>query len=365
MTLEDLQDIMVTCPNLESLSMMIEARYAVSTKHRSVEHQQYDAKQCNASSFLRLRELHLSGEVSIRSEEACLAFLTAFQWSTLKRLTLSGSRLAELLLSQFGAEMTSLRSLRIAVFPPQHHFFWTAPEQNLSAISEFLATKCLMELELDGFSKDLPIKLAASPKLRKLRLHSWEVDPAGAQANLKSAHDIREIAALAPNLEHLMLDVAQVSKLWHPTAIPGVDVDVHVYQIFDALSQLTQLKILHLFPRFCTLDDNGRASWQQAIEDDGQAVRIFKHLKAMQSSLELLILSSDNVVARVADIDPMRWTVCQVGETILLRVRQANKEYEQQQIWQGQRRLRTEIKRHSYFDPYLDGLGPRRPRHQS
>ena len=365
LTLEHLQDIMETCPKLESLSLMSETRSAVANRHRKVDHNQYDANQRNASSFLQLRELHLSGEESIRTKEACLVFLRAFQWSRLERLAISGGSLAELILSRFGAEMTSLRSLRVAVFPSPTTFSWTAPEQTHSAVSEFLATKSLMELELDGFSKDLPMELAASTKLRKLRLHSWEADSAGAQAHLRSAHEIRAITALAPNLEHLMLDVGSVSKLWHPTAIPGVDLDVNVYQMFDALSQLTRLKILHLFPRYCTLDDNGRNSWKQAIEDDGQAVRIFKHLKAIQPSLELLILSIDNVIARLADIDPMRWSVCQIGKTILLRVRQANKEYEQQQIWQGQRRLRTEIKRYSYSDPYLDGLGPRLPSQQS
>ena len=361
LTPEDVHGIMMICPNLESLDLMIEPRRALAIKHPSVDHHAYDLKQSNAGSFLQLKELQLSGSVFTRNQEDCLRLLTAFSWPSMERLSLSGGSLIECLLPRFGAELTSLRSLRITFFPLHSNGSWAAPEQTLSAVSEFLATKSMVELELDGFGKDLPIRFVASMKLRKLRLHQCEIGATSAQVNLRSAHEIRELAKMAPNVEHLMLDVGQISKLWHPTAIPGVDVDVHLYQIFDALSTLPHLKILHLFPRFCTHNDNGRVLWRQAIEDDGQAVRIFKHLKAIHSSIEVLILSSDNVVARLADIDPMSWTVCQIGDTILLRVRQANKDYEQKQIWQGQRRLRTEIKRRFFSDPCLDGLGPSLP----
>ena len=343
-TLEDLQGIMVTCPKLESLSLTIQPQCTFALKHRTVDYHEYNGKQRNVSSQLQLRELQLGCCVSSKNEEDCLIFLTAFDWSSIEKLTLFGGGLAELLLPRYGAEMTSLRSLCIRIFPRAQSLS-RAPEQSLLAVSNFLATKSLVELELDGFSKELPLRLVASTKLRKLRLHSWETDPDTAQANLRSALDIRELAKLAPNLEHLMLDVGNIGKLWQSTAILGVDVDVHLYQIFDALSQLRHLKILHFFPRYFSHYVSGRAVWQQAIEDDGQAVRIFKHLKAMRPSLELLILSSDSPVARAADIDPMSWAVCPLGDTILLRVRQAKKDYEQKQIWQGQWRLRTEIRR--------------------
>lgn len=347
-TLEDLQCIMLTFPKLESLSLMIQPRCTFALKHFTVDHHENEVR--HLSSGLQLRELRIGGCVSSEIKEECLRLMTAFNWSSIEKLKLSGGGLAELLLPRYGAEMTSLRSLHISL-PPWVRSPRIAPEHSRLAVTNFLTTRSLVELELDGLNEDFPLRLVASTKLRKLRIHSWESKRDMAQANLITAPEIRELAELAPNLEHLMFDVGHVGKLWQPTAIPGVDVDVHLYQIFDALSQLRHLKILHFFPRYFRRPENGRVVWQQAIEDDGQAVRIFKHLKAIRPSLELLLLSSDNHVARMASIDPMSWIVCPLGETILLRVRQANKDYEQKQIWQGERRLRTEIRRYPSLQP--------------
>lgn len=359
--LENVRGIMATCRSLDTLSLVGQPERAIPARHDFFGRPEYKCNGDNTNCLPPLKELQLNVllGVSKRSEENCLSLLTGFQWQSIEKLAITSERLIDVLLPRFGAEMTSLHSLRISALPPPVHGAWATSEQSLLAVSEFLATRPLVELELDGFCKSLPMRLVASGKLRKLRLHMWEMDHVTAQANLRSAQDVRELADLAPNLEHLMLDVAHVGKLWHPSAIPGVDIDVHLYQLLDALTKFRRLKTLHLFPRYYKPDGNGRGFWQQAIEDDGQAVRIFKHLKSMQPSLELLILSSDNVIARSADIDPMSWTVCQLGDKILLRVRQANKDYEQKQIWHGERRLRTEIKRYSYSKPYLDGVGPR------
>ncbi len=363
-TLEDVKGLLVACPNLESLSLTFQPQCPHLVSHNMDYCYRYNRNGDDARRLSRLKELHLNGTpgMSIVNEEHCLSFLTAFQWSSIEKLSISNERLVEILLPRFGNMMDKLRSLRVSLFCSKMYKTLAASEQAALALSKFLATKSLVELELDGFTKDsIPVYLVGSLRLRKLRLHMWEKDPATAQANLRSAKDIRKLAELAPNLEHLMLDIGRVGKLWHPTAIPGVDVDVHPYQVFDALSKFSRLKVLHLFPRFHAGDPNGQGSFQQAIQDDGQAVQIFKHLKAMRPSLELLILSSDTVVAwfAFADVDPMSWKVCQWGDNILLRVRQANKDYEQKQIWQGQRRLRTEINRYSYCKPYMDGVGPR------
>jgi hypothetical protein len=358
---EDVQSILAVCPNLQSLRIMIQQRSAIHTRSRRLIVYGYESNSDDASSLPPLKELYLNGFMGLSVENAqhSLGLLSAFRWSSVERLRILDENLAEFLLPRFGDKMVNLRCLGISACPSPANRRWTASKHAIFAVSRFLASMSFEELELDGFGNGLAVKVMASVKLRKLRLHMWEMDPIVAQASLKSAKDIRELAELAPNMEHLMLDVAHVGKLWHPTAIPGVDVDVHLYQIFDALSKFPRLKKIHLFPRFYSANDNGRGTWQQAIEDDRQAVQMFKHVRAIQPSLEVLVLSSDNVVARFADIDPMSWTVCQAGDNTQLTVRQANKDYEQKQIWHGERRLRTEIQRDDYSKPYVDGAGPR------
>jgi hypothetical protein len=361
MNSEGVQAIMSACPNLESLSMMTQPQSVLTTTDCNSNRYMYNLNGDYADCLPPVKELSLNGYLASgsRTEEEWLSSMTAFQWSSIERLSICNDRLAEVLLPQFGDNMVNLQCLCVSAAWSPSRRKWTASDQAVSVVSRFLENKSFVELELNGFGKDLSMKRIASTRLRKLRLHMWEKDKVTAQANLMSAKDLQELAALAPNLEHLMFDIAYVGKLWHPTAISGVDVDVQLYQVFYALSKFSRLKKLHLFPRFSNPYENGEGFWRQAIEDDGQAVQIFKHLKVIRPSLELLILSSDNVVARIGEFEPMSWKVCQLGGNVLLRVRQGFKNYEQRQIWHGQRRLRTEIVRYSYFKPYLDGVGPR------
>ncbi|ERF73127.1 hypothetical protein EPUS_09125 [Endocarpon pusillum Z07020] len=341
---------MSICQNLMSLDLVVPPQRTVPLKRERPEFSHFSLNGTTASCLPPLKELRLNvnpRRIMVQEDE-CLNLLAGFQWSSIEKLDISSDRLTETLLPRFGAEMVKLQSLSIIVLYLKRNGLWAASEQSLLAVSDLLAKRSFVELELDGFNKTLPIRHVASVHLRKLRLHMIELDHTIARANLRSAAEIQELAELAPNLEHLMLDVAHVGKLWHPSAIPGVDVDVHLYQVLGAFSKFRHLKTLRLFPRYYCADENGQGLWQQAIDDDGQAVRIFKYLKSISPSLELLVLSSDHLVAQFADIDPMSWTVCQFGDCILLRLQQANKNYEQKQIWQGQRRLRTEIKRYSH-----------------
>lgn len=366
-TVADVQSLMAACPNLESLSLLIQPRCPLPAKVSTFNSCEYNLNGDDAGYLPPLKTLELNGFVSLSEddEEKGLSLLAAFQWASVERLSICNERIAKLLLPRFGDKMAHLRSFRISTSPSLATQSWSANEDGLLVVSAFLATRSFVELEIDGYAKDIPMRHIASVNLRKLRLHIWETDFVVAQANLRSAQDIQELAEFAPNLEHLMLDVARVGKMWHPTAIPGVDVDVQLYQIFNALSKFNHLKKIHLFPRYYGSNEEPgvpwgqRGFWQQAIEDDGQVVKIFKHLKAIQPSIEMLILSTDNMVARYTEFDPMSWKVCQLGDNILLRVQQANKDYEQRQIWHGERRLRTEIKRYSFSKPYLDGIGPR------
>jgi hypothetical protein len=354
-SIQEIQGPLAAFRNLSSLTIAFQPFDIPEIVSHSVTFSPQNLPERTTDTVLALRELHLEGYLASlhHRQEETLDFLAAFDLSTIRRLTLSGGLLIELVLGQLGHELVSLRSLRLRVG------LWPSSENVAAVISDFVSRRSLEELELDGFNCDLAIEYIVTRGLRKLRLHTWEFGQNRRLSSLRSAKEIRICSELAPHLEHIMIDVAQIGKLWHPTAIPGIDVDVQLYQVLDALSKFPRLKILHLFPRFYNLGENGAGSWNQALEDDGQAVQIFKHIRSIRPSLELLIISSDNVVTRFAEFEPMMWTVCQLGDSILLRVRQANKDYEQRQIWHGQRRLRMEIKRYFHHKPYLDEVGPR------
>jgi len=83
-------------------------------------------------------------------------------------------------------------------------------------------------------------------------------------------------------------------------------------------------------------------------------VRLFRHLKGKNKSLRMLDISSDNHVAQlVVDFEPMSWNLKTASDTVVLTVHQAHQNYEQRQIWAGDRRLRTEIRRFTYRKPYV------------
>ena len=128
---------------------------------------------------------------------------------------------------------------------------------------------------------------------------------------------------------------------------------MQIYRVLDAITALPHLKSLRLFPQYREGDDYFDSRLTQPLADDG-AVRLFRKLMEKSSSLETLAISSDNHVADNNDaFDPMSWELRAAGEKIILTVRQANHDYEQRQVWVGERRLTTEIKRLSYRKPYI------------
>ena len=169
--------------------------------------------------------------------------------------------------------------------------------------------------------------------------------------------DISTLETLCPLLEHLELDVGDLSTLWHPTAIPGIDVDVVVYRVLSALARL-RLKSLRLFPSYIKGDplDSGWPAppFRQPVSDE-QAVKVFNYLKTQCRSLQNFAISTDNGFAsrsRRFEFHAMSWTMHMLGSHTIVVTRQALRDYIQRQVWVGERRLTTEIRRFAYSKPY-------------
>jgi len=321
-----------------------------------------------------LQELHLTLPVKECKvmDEGTTRFLTTIPWSRLRRLSLTGNALIEEVLQAVYKSSSSLRSLHLKAMSPwfmpssrrfplhSHHAFssshpgiWSASRKAASQAALFLERHPLEELMLEGFDMAPSFRRILCPELQKLKLHMCELLSTSSRMKFLQAADLQVLVGQAPNLEHLELDVGRIANLWHTTAVPGVDVDVRIYQVLDAITTLPHLKRLRLFPQYCEGDNYLESKLTQPLTDDA-AVRLFRRLKEKSASLETLAISSDNHVANyVADFDPMSWELRTAGERIILTVRQANHDYEQKQVWVGERRLTTEIKRFSYQKPYI------------
>ena len=365
--LADVMSGMVTFTALRSLSLVIEADRLIVT--RSLLQTNFMSPEADCA-MPSLRELHLN--VPMRPPQALydviIHFLEIIPWSRLHRLSLTGDALIEEVLQSFRTSLTSLHSLRLeaARWPPTYkrsnHTLandihndpaegtWPASIGVVANASLLLRDQAFEEVELEGFDMELSLAHILSDKLRKLKLHMCELQPVCAR---RQAAELQLLSKLAPNIEHMELDIARIGNLWHATAVPGVDVDVRIYQVLDAITALPRLKWLRLFPQYRDGGINFGGKFTQPLTDDA-AVRLFRRLKEKSASLETLAISSDNHVARyIADFDPMSWELRTAGEKIVLTVRQANHDYEQRQVWVGERRLTTEIRRFSYQKPYI------------
>jgi hypothetical protein len=354
---------------LRSLSVVIEPDEGIA----KIPRLQSGLPVLEADSALpALQELHLELPVNEYPavDDATDLFLAVIPWNRLHRLSLTGIALIEEVLQTVRSSLDSLSSLHLKAMtlwsvssrrrrPVQEVLYrnpgvWFAGRKAVAEISSFLEGHPLDELMLEGFGVDLSLPRILYPKLRKLELHICELLPASLRVKVLQAADIHTVAKQAPNIEHLELDIGQIGNLWHSTAVPGVDVDVRIYQVLDAITSLPHLKRLRLFPQYREVVNNfGSSRFAQPLTDDA-AVRLFRRLKEKSASLEALAISSDNHVARyLADFDPMSWELHVAGERTILTVRQANRDYEQRQVWVGERRLTTEIRRFSYKKPYV------------
>ena len=319
-----------------------------------------------------LQELHL--ELPMRSfeelDESMKPLFMRIPWDQLRRLSLTGNKLIEVVLSQFSNSLKTLGCLHLRAIDrwqlksdrvqsyamnrtQRSQQIWCTPLKGMSRIRNLIEFLECKELVLEGFSAtSLPLRDILSTELRSLRVHICELNASQHHHNVRQASDLRCLPALAPNIERLELDVARIGNLWHSTAVPGVDVDVRIYQIFDAITSLPRLRHLRLFPQYF-VKNRDYGTFEQPLTDD-VAVHLFRRLKEKSASLQILEISSDNRVAQNAgDFNPMSWRLCAHCDKIILTVRQANHDYEQRQVWAGERRLTTEIRRYSYEKPYV------------
>ncbi|KAK6382161.1 hypothetical protein LTS17_004047 [Exophiala oligosperma] len=211
----------------------------------------------------------------------------------------------------------------------------------------------LRELEIDGICNHIPIRALIGPKLRCLRLHRedtlWSVYSPESQ---RSPADIIAATKICPGLERLELDIGYIENLWHPTAIPGVDVDVEQYSFLNAISKFRRLRHLRLFPPFVPRDSPrfSRSVPHCVPISDDQAIRVFEHLRTECPSLQVLSIAA---IPSFVMIDTMCWVARRRGEKTILTTKHRERNYQHRQVWVGQRRISSEIKRFTAPPSYL------------
>lgn len=213
--------------------------------------------------------------------------------------------------------------------------------------------KQLRELEIDGICHHVLAHRLIGRSLRSLRLHRedalWSVYPAESQL---PHGDVLLATTISPDLERLELDIGWIENLWHPTAIPGVDVDVEQYAFLNAISKFRRLRYLRLFPPCVARRSprfRGPVRHCVPVSDD-QAVRMFEHLRAECPSLEMVSIAAS---PSFVDIDTMCWEVKRCGDKNILTTKHRERNYQHRQVWVGQRRISSEIKRFSTTPTYL------------
>lgn len=214
----------------------------------------------------------------------------------------------------------------------------------------------LRELEIDGICNHIPIAGLVGPNLRYLRLHRedtlWSVYSAESQ---RPHADILCAAKISPDLERLELDIGHIENLWHPTAIPGVDVDVEQYSFLNAISRFRRLRFLRLFPPFVPKDSPRftRSVPHCVPVSDDQAIRVFEHLRTKCPSVQMLSIAA---IPSFVNIDTMCWEVKRRGDKTVLTTKHRARNYQHRQIWVGQRRITSEIKRFTTPQRYLPDM---------
>lgn len=313
-----------------------------------------------------LEELHLRepNNLSFTSGE-----LLPPQLRNLKRLSVLGVGLCSATLRTIN-QITSLESLRLnstidTVFHShlRNHSFEGLP---------YLRLPNLQSLEIRYISRYLSIEhiIPSTKTLTHLRLEYHN------RNERLTSYDLRWISRNTPNLHTLELNVGPLANLWHPTAIAGVDLDVDVYSMLEALSSFKNLRILRMFPSYWH-SSGGYLHFAQPVSDN-QAVRIFHHLRLSCTKLSLLIIanslldyrSRNEVFSRGLNGEPVKWIVRSLGGTsagvktgttgkTLLVTHEAKKMYHLEQVWEGDRRLTMNTVRHCgvrrHFDEIASG----------
>ena len=282
---------------------------------------------------------------------------TSIPWNKLQRLAIQDPHL-QLRLHDVISSLTSLEDLRLTHYRPtafhancSYHRPAIYSDVNHPFIDiDFKALQNLKVLKIRGICNHVPIRNLCGPKLQVLSLHkadiSYSVIPEESQ---RSASDLAIVASISPLVETLELDVGPTENLWHPTAIPGVDVDVEQYRFLSALAHFKSLKYLRLFPPYGTREEvHDFTNYRQPVSDD-QAIRMFNHIRHQCPKLEAFqMLVSPGTVKTVPNFFPMNWEVRPWGEQTHMTVQATRKFYELRQVWVGDRRLTMNTKKHAY-----------------
>ena len=328
----------------------------------------YNTLLSTAYESLLLEEFH-ANDVLLQESNVTSGVASCFhavQWSSLRRLSLSGRAMVEDVFPRVASRLENLERLHLKSPNPQSFLFavglvGSAYDNSVRVkahpeleASPFLKLIKLTELTLDGVSAALPIEYIAQSSLENLCLHLRETLITVKTKGCRSVEDLRLLNTLAPSITQLQLDIGDIDNLWHPTAVLGVDVAPDLYQILNAITSFSRLKSLRLFPKYIANGTQRDRSprYKQPLSDE-QAVRLFQRLKIARPTLEVVLVVADPIIARDADIDCFAWEMRAVGNQVILVTRQANKDYEVRQVWEGTRRLRWETKRYSYHKPYL------------
>ena len=291
--------------------------------------------------------------------------LNAIDWSKLNRLRIHGPNIQGRL-HDVASKLHNLQDLRVDSANKPIVFHANCAYNRPPIFSDvnypffdvdFACLRKLKTLEIVGICNHVPIANLAGPCLTALKLHSpTSTGYAMSSESQRSSSDLVLLAKIAPLIERLELDIGYVENLWHPTAIPGVDVDLEQYRFLSALANFKSLRSLRLFPPYLTrecLQAHMGRGMQQPLSDE-QAVRMFNYVRSLCPKLDLLSISvSERWYHRELDFSPMNWEVKQWGNKTLVITRQLGKDYELRQAWVGERRLTMETKKHAYWKKHI------------
>ncbi len=314
------------------------------------------------NSLVDLKELWCGSYTDLRHQPIWRDLCQIVPWTKLRRLRMHGP-LIQQRLHDVGSQLKALGELCLHAWNPTtfhencaYHRPSIFTDVNYPFFDLDVASMPrLRALYIHGICNHIPVQNIVAPGLKTLRLHKahaeYSVDNAQSQ---RSSADVFKIARIAPHLQVLELDIGHIMNLWHPTAIPGVDVDMEQYRFLAALSSFKALRALRLFPPYRTqvVSQSGSrldGGYSQPLLDT-QAIRLFNYVRTCCPTLELLsITASDMQPINSTNFDPMNWEIRPWGDKTLMVTRQLRKNYELRQLWVGERRLTMETRGHQHY----------------